>query len=167
MIGVALFRESTYLEVEADTSANWQAGLVVVLVSAVTGAGIFLSGIGPAGTTGLILGSIFAALGWLVWAGTIVLLGTSYLGAPQTEGDWGGLPRALGFAQSPGLLRILCFIPFLGKWFFLVVLIWQIATTVMAVRQSLDFTSTSRIISVVVVGCIPYGFLMTFLIFWI
>ena len=167
VVGIMLFRESTYVEVEADTSANWQAILVVILVSGVTGVGIFLSEIGSVGIIGLILGTIFAAIGWLVWAGAILLLGTSYLGAPQTDGDWGGLPRALGFAQGPGLLRIFFFVPFLGKWFFLAVLIWQVATTVMAVRQSLDFTSTSSIVHVVILGCIPYGFLMTFLLFWI
>ena len=167
MLGIALLRAPTYEEVEADTTATRQAWFIVGLVSVATGIGSFLAGGENLGIVGPIVGTVFATVGWLVWAGAILLLGMSYLGAPQTDGEWGGLPRTLGFAQSPGILRVFLFVPFIGKWLFFAILIWQLATMVMAVRQALDFTSTPRIIGVVALGFIPYGLLMVALIFLI
>ena len=167
MLGIALLRAPTYEEVEADTTATRQALLIVGLVSVATGIGAFLAGAENLRIVGLIVGVVFATVGWLVWAGAILLLGKSYLGASQIDGEWGGLPRTLGFAQSPGILRVFLFVPIIGKWFFLAILIWQLATMVMAVRQALDFTPTSQIIGVVALGFIPYGFLMVALMFWI
>ena len=54
-----------YEEVEADRSAMGQAIAVVILSSLAAGIG----SLRYVGTSGLILGTLSALLGWLIWAG--------------------------------------------------------------------------------------------------
>jgi len=51
-------------------------------------------------------------------------------------------------------------VPVVGLIIFLVVSIWMLVAMVVAVRQALDYTSTWRVIGVVVLGFIPYVLLM-------
>ena len=80
------------------------------------------------------------------------LIGTRLLPEPQTRADVGELMRTLGFAQSPGLVRILGVIPVLGPLVLLVVSIWMLVAMVIAVRQALDYTNTLRAVGVCLVG---------------
>jgi hypothetical protein len=152
MLGAARLQVSTYEEVEHDTSATAQAALVVVIVSIATGIG----SLGSGGLIGLIYGVVFGIVGWAMWAGVTYFVGTRILPTPETEADWGQLARTLGFAQSPGVLKVLGVIPFIGGFIFLGVTIWQLITMVVAVRQALDYTSTGRAVGVVLIGFIPY-----------
>ena len=91
------------------------------------------------------------------WAGSLGLLwtyliGTRLLPEPQTRADVGELMRTLGFAQSPGLVRILGVIPVLGPLVLIVVSIWMLVAMVIAVRQALDYTNTLRAVGVCLVG---------------
>jgi len=96
-----------YEEVEADEGALTQATLVVILSSLAAGiAGIFQYGIMI-----LIMGSISALIGWYVWAFLTYYIGTKFLPEEKTEADYGQLLRTLGFASSPGLIRIVGIIP--------------------------------------------------------
>jgi hypothetical protein len=80
------------------------------------------------------------------------VIGTKILATPDTKSDMGELLRTMGFAQSPGLLRVFSGIPFLGWLLDFVVLIWLLVAMVVAVRQSLDYTSTGRAVAVVLFG---------------
>ena len=113
MIGAATLNRDTYEDVEHDRGATWQAALVVVLVSISGAIGGALSG-----DTGLVSGIIVGVIGgvvwWALWAAGCWLVGTKILNTPETRADWGELARGTGFAQTPGLLSVLVFIPYAG-----------------------------------------------------
>ena len=125
----------------------------MVLVALATGIGTFGSG----GPLGLIVG-IAAGIGlWALWAWVTYFVGTTILKSAETEANWGQLARTLGFAQSPGILKVVGFIPVFGPIVFAIASIWQLVAMVIAIRQALDYTSTWRAVGVAVVGFIPYA----------
>ena len=110
MMGAARLDAAIYEEVESDPSATKQALTVVILVALATGIGTF----GTGGPAGLVVG-IVAGIGlWALWAWITYFVGTTILKTGETEANWGQLARTLGFAQSPGLLKVVGFIPVLG-----------------------------------------------------
>ncbi|RUA24199.1 MAG: hypothetical protein DSY79_01135, partial [Chloroflexi bacterium] len=116
---------------------------------------------GTGGPAGLVVG-IVAGIGlWALWAWITYFVGTTILKTGETEANWGQLARTLGFAQSPGLLKVAGFIPVLGPWAFTIASIWQLVAMVIAIRQALDFTSTWRAVGVAMVGFIPYAVLIS------
>jgi hypothetical protein len=64
----------------------------------------------------------------------------------------GQLMRTLGFAQSPGVLRVFGGIPGIGPFVLGVVSVWMLVAMVIAVRQALDYTSTWRAAAVCIVA---------------
>ena len=143
-------------EVEADTLATRQALSVVALVALATG----IASLGTTGLIGLFVGVVSAIVGWALWAWILHLIGTKIMPSNSTHADWGQLARTLGFAQSPGILRVLGLVPVVGNIIFAVASIWMLVAMVVAVRQALDYTSTWRAIAVVLIGFIPYLLLM-------
>jgi hypothetical protein len=143
MTGAAKLDTQTYEEVEADSGATGQAAGVVVLVA-------MAQGIGAAGfgAPGLIGGAVAALVGWLLWAGITYLIGDKLLGGTAT---WGELLRTIGFAQTPGLLMILVFVPMFGRLVAFVVSIWILIAGVIAIRQALDF-STGKAVATAILG---------------
>ena len=157
MMGAARLDAAIYEEVESDPSATKQALTVVILVALATGIGTF----GTGGPAGLVVG-IVAGIGlWALWAWITYFVGTTILKTGETEANWGQLARTLGFAQSPGLLKVVGFIPVLDPWVFTIASIWQLVAMVIAIRQALDFTSTWRAVGVAMVGFIPYVLLIS------
>ena len=148
MIRASRLDPELYEEVEADPALLGQSAAVVVLSSVAAGVGV--TGIG--GASGLVLGTIAALLGWVVWAALIYLIGTKLFPEPQTESDMGELLRTLGFAAAPGVLRVFGVVPLLGPIVVVVVSGWMLAAMVVAVRQALDYESTFRAIGVCLVG---------------
>lgn len=137
-----------YEEVEADPDAMREAMTVVILSGLAAGIGSFQN----AGLGGIVAGSIIALVGWFIWAYLTYVIGTKILPEPQTEADYGQLLRTVGFASSPGLIRILGVLPFLRPLVFPVGAIWMLVAMVIAVRQALDYTSTWRAVGVCVIG---------------
>ena len=66
--------------------------------------------------------------------------------------DIGELLRTTGFAASPGLLRVLGFVPELGFWILVGVSVWIFMAMVIAVRQALDYESLERAVGVCLIG---------------
>lgn len=151
MIGAAKLDPATYEEVEADKSATGQATWVVILSGVAAGIGAI-----DEGTKGVVVTIIAVLLGWVIWAFLTWLIGTKFLGEPQTQADMGELLRTLGFATSPGIIRVLGAIPVLGKIDVLVAWVWMLISTVVAVRQALDYKSTWKAILVCAVGWLVY-----------
>ncbi|MBI2873056.1 MAG: YIP1 family protein [Chloroflexi bacterium] len=156
MLRAARLEVGLYEEVEGDKSALGQAMLVVVLVAIATG----LANLSGAGSLGLVVGVLWGLAGWALWAWLTYFIGTKLLAAPQTQSNWGEMARTLGFAQSPGVLRVLGLIPGLGTIIVLITGVWQLVTMVVAVRQALDYTSTWRAVAVVLIGFIPYAIVL-------
>src|ERR687887_64220 len=59
----------------------------------------------------LLAGVVGAVVGWAVVTGFVYLVGTRLFGGTAT---WGEVLRTVGFANAPGVLNILGFIPVLG-----------------------------------------------------
>jgi hypothetical protein len=148
MIRAARLESNLYEEVEADQGATGQALAVVVLSSVAAGVATVATG----GIGGIVLATIGALGGWVVWAYLTYLIGTRLLPEPQTKADVGELLRTLGFASSPGVIRVVGIVPGLTMPSFLVAAVWMLVTMVIAVRQALDYTSTWRAIGVCVIG---------------
>lgn len=137
-----------YEEVEGDTGALGQAMGVVVLASISAGVGSAIGG-GIGGLVGIAFVALFA---WYIWAAIIYLVGTRILPGPRTEADLGQLLRTIGFASSPGLIRVLGVIPGVGALIFVGTAIWELVAMVIAVRAALDYESTGRAVGVCVIG---------------
>ena len=146
-------------EVEGDRSATRQALSVVVLVALATG----IASLGTTGISGLFVGVVVAIAGWGIWAGIVYLIGTKILPVRETHADWGQVARAIGFAQSPGIVRVFAVVPNLDIIFW-IGSVWMLVAMVIAVRQALDYTSTVRAIGVVLLGFLPYAMLMIFVL---
>ena len=152
----AVLDAELYEEVEHDTSAMGQAFGVVLLASVAAGIGSVWHG----GILGLIGTAFWDVVGWLVWSLVIYFLGTRVFPEEQTEADYGQLLRTIGFAYTPGIIRILGIIPFL-RWIVMpIAWIWVVAAMVVAVRQALDYRTTGKAILVCVVGFVSYMLVM-------
>jgi hypothetical protein len=148
-----------YEEVEADKGAMRQAMGVVVLSSIAAGIGTIARG----GLGGMLIGTIFALVGWYVWAYLTYFIGTKFLPEPQTKADHGELLRTIGFSSSPGLIRVLGIIPGLASVVFLAASIWMLVAMIIAVRQALDYKSTLRAVGVCIIGWIIQALILMLL----
>ncbi|MDP8957964.1 MAG: YIP1 family protein [Actinomycetota bacterium] len=137
---------SLYEEVEYNTSYTQEAATVVVLANLLGAIGAWL-GPGQQSLIGAILtGVLGGVIGWLVWSGIVLLVGTKIFNGTA---DYGEMLRVLGYATAPIALGI---IPVIGGF---VGAILAIIAGVIAVRQGLDF-STGRAIGTVIIGFIGY-----------
>jgi hypothetical protein len=150
MVRAAKLDVSLYEEVEKDQTAMPQAMAVVAIASVAAGVG----SLGVAGFSGLIVGLIASLVGWFVWAFLTYFIGTKLLPEPQTKADLGELLRTIGFSSSPGVIRVLGFIPVLGRIILFAASIWMLVAMVIAVRQALDYQSTWRAVGVCLIGWI-------------
>jgi hypothetical protein len=149
MVGAAKLNVPIIEEIEADKDATMPALGVVVLAAIAAGIGGVAGG--GRGFGVLLVSSLF---GWVLWAFLTWVIGTKFLATPDTKSDMGELMRTMGFAQSPGLLRVFSAIPLLGWVVDTVVLVWLLVAMVVAVRQALDYRSTGRAVAVVIIGWI-------------
>ena len=106
------------------------------------------------GLWGLLVGLVAALMGLFIWAFLTYLIGTKLLPEPQTKADLGELLRTIGFSSSPGVIRVLGVIPFLGMIAMFVASVWMLVAMVIAVRQALDYQSTWRAVGVCLIGWI-------------
>ncbi len=107
---------------------------------------------GAGGLEGIVVGTLGALVAWYIWAFLTYFIGTKLLPEPQTQASYGELLRTIGFASSPGLIRVLGIIPALAPFVFLIAGIWMLVAMVIAVRQALDYHSTLRAVGVCVIG---------------
>jgi hypothetical protein len=150
LIGAAALDTAIYEEVEADPNAGVQAAAVVVLSS--LAAGIGARGFSQNSLPNIFLISILSLMAWACWALITYEIGARLLPGAQTSVDIGQLMRTIGFAATPGLLRVFGFIPGVTIPAFAVATIWMLAAMIVAVRQALDYTSTGRAVAVCVIG---------------
>jgi hypothetical protein len=154
MIGAAGLRRRSYEEVESDYAATGSA-IAVVVVSSIAAA-IGVGGVDPRMIAGIVAASI---LTWLVWVGLTLFIGTRLLPESTTYADFGQVLRTTGFSASVGILRVLGVIPVIGPTIFAIVTVWMLLTFVVAIRQALDFGSTTRAFAVCLLGWTIHGLL--------
>lgn len=155
MIGAAKLDVRIYEEVEGDTNATGQAMGVVLLAALANAIGSGLGGLGP-----FVVVGIGALIGWAISAFTIYIVGAKLLPESQTRADVGELMRTMGFAQAPGLLRVLGSLPGVSSFVLFCISIWLLVTMVVAVRQALDYSSTPRAVGVCLVAQFLSGLLL-------
>lgn len=149
LVGATMLDAMVYEDLEANPSATWQAALVVLLSSLAAGVS---TGAATLEAKAIIVGTLGGFVGWVSWAALTYLVGTHLLPEPQTRADMGELLRTLAFAAAPGILRIVGAIPALAWPAFAVTSVWMLAAMVVAVRQALDYRSTTRAIMVCAFG---------------
>jgi hypothetical protein len=147
MVRAALLDSAVYEEVERDTGATGQAAMVVLIAAVAAGIGALLGG----SVIGLVTSIVGGIVGWIVWSFLTYWIGTTIFATPQTRTSPGEMLRTIGFSHTPGILRILGFIPILGPLILFATAVWQLVAGVIAVRQAMDF-DTLRAIGTVVVG---------------
>ncbi|HEU4370100.1 MAG TPA: hypothetical protein VFV05_17900 [Methylomirabilota bacterium] len=146
MVGAARLDARVFEEVEADSTATPQALAVVVLASVASGLAV------GDGVRGLVVGTVAGLVGWVVWAWLVYFIGTRWLPEPGTRADVGELLRVIGFATSPGILRVIGIVPFLSALVLAVTAVWTLVAVVVAARQALDYASTGRAVGVCLIG---------------
>jgi hypothetical protein len=155
MMRAARLDSNLFEEVEHDLNATSQAATVVGIVALCGGLGnaIALAANGNTGAAvGAFIGQIIAAfIGWILWSYITYWIGTSMFKGVATPGE---LLRTVGFAQTPGVLNILAFVPFLGGLVGFVAGIWALVAGIIALRQALDITTGQAVITAVI-GAIP------------
>ena len=85
---------------------------------------------------------------WVFWATASFIVGVYLMPEPQTQTDVGELLRTIGFAASPGILRIFGTLPAVGEMIYGISTAWMVVAMVIAIRQALDYKSTSRAVVV-------------------
>lgn len=153
MLRAARLDPSLYEEVEADQTLTREAMTVVILSAVAAG----LGGALRTGVLGLVVLTLAALISWYVWAYLTYWIGTRVLPEPHTHADVGQMLRAIGFASSPGLLRIVGLLPGFTGAAFAVANVWMLVAMVVAVRQALDYTSSWRALAVVALGWVIHG----------
>ncbi|MBA2446663.1 MAG: YIP1 family protein [Chloroflexi bacterium] len=151
MMRAARLDSNLYEEVEADRSLTSQAATVVAIVAVCQGIG---SGIRAANTPGggnaigALVGALIGAfVGWVIWSYITYWIGTSMFHGTATPGE---LLRTLGFAQTPGVLGILGFIPFLGGVLGFAGAVLSLVAGIVAIRQALDVTTGKAVLTALV-----------------
>jgi hypothetical protein len=146
-IGAARLSVPSFEEIEADRTATGQALIVVVLSSLAAGIGLS-SGLYNAPVLHRV---VLALLLWVFWAISTYIVGVYLMPEPQTKTDVGELLRTIGFAASPGMLRILGMLPVFGGTIYVISTAWMLVAMVIAIRQALDYKSTGRAVVVCVI----------------
>jgi hypothetical protein len=150
LIGAAALDTAVYEEIEADQGATAQA-LAVVLLSSLA-AGIGARGLGGGSLQSIVFISMVALIAWAAWALITFEIGARIMPEPQTRSDVGELLRTIGFATAPGMLRVLGVITPVAIPVFALSAVWMLLAMIVAVRQALDYTHTTRAIAVCVLG---------------
>jgi len=161
MVGVARLDSQTFEEIERDRGANIESLIVVALASIAAGIGTLNSD----GGTGLIAGLIGGVLGWVIYSIAAYFVADRLFPSEGMQVDPGELLRTLGYANTPRLLFVVGFIPFLGGVVSFVAFLWWLAASILALRQSLEMT-TSRATIVGLIALIPFAIVMAFF-YWV
>jgi hypothetical protein len=155
MMRAARLDSNLYEEVEHDLNATTEAATVVGIAALCTGLGNGI-GMAMAGNMGLAIGVFVGSIvsgyiGWIAWSYITYWVGTSMFKGEATPGE---LLRTIGFAQTPRVLTVLAFIPFLGTLVAFVAGIWSLIAGIIALRQALDITTGQAVITAII-GAIP------------
>ena len=151
-IRAAQLDNDTYEAIEHDPAATREAAIIVVVTSLLAGVGAGLT----SGVYGLLLVVVAGIVGWAAYAFLTYFIGTRLLAGPETRASWSELARTLGYANAPRALLVVGAVPVLGAIAGVVVLVWVLMTTVVALRAALDF-STGRAIGTALLGWIIQG----------
>ena len=156
LVGAAFLNADAYSEIERDDEAVGQAAMVVVL-SSLAGA---MSTLRDDGIIAFAATAVLALVSWVAWAGACHYVGTTLLAEPATQAELADVMRTLGFSAAPGLLRVLIILPVIGPIFYIVGSLWMMASMVVALKVSLDYSGYIRPIIVCLLSSIVYWLML-------
>jgi len=133
---------SLYREVSTDRQASGRSFVVVLLSGFLNGLGL----VRRLGQLGVWAGMGAAVLGWLLWAAVIF----SILAVLRYRRN-GSLLRALGFANAPSVLLVLGIVPVIGAVVRVIVVIWLLAATTVAIQAVYDMSRPRAVVTSIVV----------------
>jgi hypothetical protein len=143
MIRAAGLDPALYDEVKRDPAAFRQAFFVVLLAAVATGIGF-----GQGNFQLIVLGMLFALLGWALTAYLSWIIGDRIFPESEPRSSPAELLRTIGFANSPAIVRLLAVIPDTALFVMAVTTVWVLFSTVIAIRQGLGYQSMPRAIGV-------------------
>jgi hypothetical protein len=152
LLGAAALDAAIYEEVEADPGATSQSMTVVVLSSLATGIGVTGLEHSVPSIAGVTFFTILAVMSWASWALVTFEVGSHVLPTPDTRVSVGQLLRTLGFAATPGAFSIFALVPGVAAPVLAGTAVWVLLAMIVAVRQALDYRSTSRAVAVCLLG---------------
>ena len=123
-----------YEEISTDDTALGQSLIIIIGSSLAAGIG----GIAKFGWKSIFLGTFASLASWFLCVYIIYILETKILHWSRTRVSFLQLVSTLGFSASPGLIRILGFIPYTADFVFFVGAIWMFLAMVVAARLALD-----------------------------
>ena len=132
--------DSVFDEVMENPKLMTQSIIVVFIYSAAVAYGTF----GRVGISEINSAIAITLFGWYIWAFSAYIAGARLFPETETTADRKAFMRAMGFASSPGWLRILGLIPGLGGAIFAAASLWMVIASVVAVKKALNYTSTRR-----------------------
>lgn len=174
MIRAARLERTLYTEVSADVPASRQAVFVVVATAVASAIAYFLSRLFPplgifgasvAGSdigtfsgdvvtdglvVGLLVSPILSIIGWLAWSAVAWFVGTRMISTTARDVGFMQVARAMGFAQAPGVMAIITFIPVLGFIIQIGIWLWLLATSFFATRESMRLTDGQALVTMIV-----------------
>jgi len=151
-----------FKEIERDPDATVQAGMIVAVVSVLSGIGSAIAASMAQGGVGrpimtFISEVIGGLVGWLAWSFISYFVGKTLFNSKGTSEE---LLRVVGYANAPRLLGVLGFIPCLGWIAALAGAILALVASVMAIAEGLDLP-TGQAVIVAVVGWIGLVIVMS------
>jgi hypothetical protein len=161
MLGALRLDVLTYEEIEADQKATGEAAFVIVASSLVAAAGFALLRGGTV-NAGL-LGAVAELIGWAIYAWLAYLVGTKIIPGQQTRSTWGEVARTLGYATTPRFALLLVAVPGIAGLVRVIVALWILAATVVALRSALD-CGIVRALIVAVLASFAYSVVSAFIL---
>ena len=135
MFGAAVFDTRTYEKVSTRKSTGALALLILLIASCARGVGQI--GNDHLNWIGFIEGFFLSIIWWIVFTLSGYLISFLVTLKPLTRSRQTEIARLISFAQAPGFLWVFGVIPNIGIAITNTVVIWQMATTTVAIKHSL------------------------------
>lgn len=141
MLRAARLDLSLFDEVIEEPKTQGHAYWVVAILAMATGYGMF----SRTGSMSVNIGLATTLLAWYLWAFTIYFLSTFLLRDAPLKPDRKTIMRVVGFAQAPGLLRLLGVIPQVTLIVFLITSAWIILICVIGIQKAYQSSHTGKV----------------------
>ncbi len=141
MIGAAALNPNAYEAVKRDEHATVSALLIVLVTSIATGIGVFAY----SGLSGLLWAVAISLTIWISYTGVAYIVGVTMFKRDRTPIRFGTLLRPLAFAQVPAFLLIVSGLPPFTTLLGILVSIWILAGSAVAVRQAFNLKTGSAV----------------------
>lgn len=128
------FDKMLFSRVEEEKSILSGALVIYFLFALAAGIG----SMGKIGIFGIVAGTIGAAIRWGVLFYIVYLISKRY-GSLEMEGDFVDTAKYFGLAVSPGILRVVGFLPGFYKPVFVISTLWMLGITAFIVNELFDF----------------------------